>query len=397
MRHTQLPVVCGLLAALAAPSAAQVKSALSKADAETSESWTRIAAVRELPNGKVIVVDPNDKVVSMVDLVAGSVTKIGREGNGPGEYALPLNLIALPDGSTLVQDLLNSRFLIIGADGKPGNFLEMPRPPATSTGGGNGPRIIGGGLRQARGSDDKGRIYFAGSPFTADGGSADSIAIMRWDRVSPKFDTVGYVKQPPNSASQTQNGGNFSVRIGNNKRWTPTETWSVAGDGSIARAIPAPYQIVWLNGKSVIKGAVIPYTPLKVTEQDKKDVIEAQKKGGGGQRIVIGGPPGGGGGGGGGPANFTPPPPEFNDTKPPFDGAGGNSVLGTPDGEVWVLRTRTAEDKIPTYDVFDKTGALVKKVSLNPGSRVVGFGKGTVYVVRTDEDDLQYLQRFKKP
>ena len=62
-----------------------------------------------------------------------------------------------------------------------------------------------------------------------------------------------------------------------------------------------------------------------------------------------------------------------------------------------MLRTRPAGDKIPTYDVFDRTGTLVKKVSLNPSSRVIGFGKGVVYVVRTDEDDLQYLQRYARP
>jgi hypothetical protein len=72
-------------------------------------------------------------------------------------------------------------------------------------------------------------------------------------------------------------------------------------------------------------------------------------------------------------------------------------VVTTPDGEVWVLRTRSASDKTPIYDVFDRTGALAKRVTLNPESRVVGFGKGTVYVARTDEDDLQYLQRYARP
>ena len=47
--------------------------------------------------------------------------------------------------------------------------------------------------------------------------------------------------------------------------------------------------------------------------------------------------------------------------------------------------------------VFDRTGALVKKITLSPNSRVVGFGNGMLYVVRTDEDDLQYLQRYKRP
>jgi hypothetical protein len=44
--------------------------------------------------------------------------------------------------------------------------------------------------------------------------------------------------------------------------------------------------------------------------------------------------------------------------------------------------------------VFDRTGMLVRKVTLEPRSRVVGFGERTVYVVRTDADDLEYLQRY---
>jgi hypothetical protein len=95
-----------------------------------------------------------------------------------------------------------------------------------------------------------------------------------------------------------------------------------------------------------------------------------------------------------------PPTPEFAETKPPFVATGfgvANSVLGTPDGEVWVLRTRPAGDKVPSYDVFDGSGNLVRQVTLSPNTRVIGFGKGTVYAVRSDEDDLQYLQMYAKP
>jgi hypothetical protein len=117
--------------------------------------------------------------------------------------------------------------------------------------------------------------------------------------------------------------------------------------------------------------------------------------------ITMGGPGGGGGrvAGGSGGGNIQAPPPEFADTKPPFVAGpgGGGSVLVSPEGEVWVLRTRPAGDKIPVYDVFDGSGGLAKKVSLKPNSRVAGFGKGVVYVVRTDDDDLQYLQRYTRP
>jgi hypothetical protein len=370
---------------------------LAKPDRESAESFTRVTAIRELPSGKVLLTDQQDKVVQLVDLASGTMTKVGREGNGPGEYALPLSLIGLPDGSTLLHDIMNRRFLTISPEGKPGAIVDMPRPPAPPSGGGpaGGPPRLGG-ITQIRGYDSRGRIYFEGPPFSETGGSADSVALLRWDRVSPTFDTVGFRKQPPNSASATASGGNFTVRIGNNKRFTPTEAWGVTGDGSIARVFPSPYRVAWFAGRGqATLGAVVPYTPAKVTEADKQEVIEAQRRAPP-MRIVIGGPGGGGGGGGGAaPGNIQAPPPEFEDTKPPYDGVG--SVQVSPDGEVWVLRTRPAADKIPTYDVFNRAGALVKSVALNPKSRVVGFGKGTVYVVRTDEDDLQYLQRYQKP
>jgi hypothetical protein len=88
------------------------------------------------------------------------------------------------------------------------------------------------------------------------------------------------------------------------------------------------------------------------------------------------------------------PEPEWPATIPAF--TGGDAVQITPEGEVWVERTRKASDRTPRYDVFDRTGRLTGQVRLRPRSRVVGFGKGTVYVVRSDEDDLQYLERFAR-
>jgi hypothetical protein len=393
MRSTGL---LGVLATLASTTPAQQKIALGKPDAETSESFTRIAAIRELPDRKVLVADPQDKVVQLVDFASGTTSKVGREGSGPGEYALPMTLLGLPDGSTLVQDLLNRRFLIVTADGKPAGFLELPRPPTSGAANGPGPGLILGGL-QMRGSDAKGWLYFEGSPLFAQGAPpADSVPLLRWDRVHPTFDILGYLKLPTGGMQASGGGGRFEVRMGAQKVFTPAEAWAVAGDGRIARVQPNPYRVLWLDAaRKLSAGPVQPYTPIRVTEADKELVREARKRNRG---ITVAFGPGG--------RNVAPPPgagqvpePEFAETMPPFEGGPGRgaSVLATPEGELWVLRTRPASDKTPTYDVFDRTGGLVKKVTLNPNSRVVGFGKGTVYVVRTDEDDLQYLQRYARP
>ncbi len=382
----QLALIAGLTVAGASVNA-QAPAALTKADARFAEPFTQIRSIRELPNGKVLVSDLRDKVVQLVDFASGTMTKVGREGQGPGEYALPNTLYPMPNGVTWLHDLLARRFLSIDPNGKPGESIQMP-----GSGGGG---IVAMGMGSG-GADGKGRIFSQAPPFNIqdpNGESPDSLAITRWEAGKTGTDTVAWIKGPRAQVTTSGSGGNrnFSMRLGGQKVFTPQEAWGVAADGSVARVLPSPYRVVWYDpsGKPT-PGAPVPYTPQKVTEADKQQVIEARKK----MRpmmITIGGP--------GGRAASTPnvemPPPEFEDTKPPFTGE--NAVVVAPEGEVWVLRTRPASEMTPQYDVFDRTGKLVRKVTLNPESRVIGFGKGTVYVVRTDEDDLQYLDRFRRP
>lgn len=87
-----------------------------------------------------------------------------------------------------------------------------------------------------------------------------------------------------------------------------------------------------------------------------------------------------------------PPLTDWPEYVPPFL---ASAALARPNGEVWVLRTRKPGDKIPTYDVFDASGRVIGRVALPADTRLIGFGNGTVYLVRTDADDLQYLQRYR--
>lgn len=388
---------------LAVAAIPQQKIALTKPDAEYAEPFTSIRAVRELANGKVLVSDVQDKIVQLIDFTANSAVKIGREGQGPEEYMVPLGLFPMPDGSVVLQDIGNRRFLPILPDGKIGKAFSPPTPSAqTSAGGGRGNFVMGAGLLNVRGVDVRGNLYFQGMGIPADGSSAaaDSVPLMRWDRVSPEVDTVAWLEIPASQRPQVTREGNrqsVMVRIGGGGAWPRQNSWMPAPDGRIAIVTPEPYQVTWLNGKHRVAGPVIPVSLPKVTEADKKEWMDRQAR----QRPVMMtfvGP-------GGRPA---PPPAgspprlapqdasdfEWPETLPPF--TGNDAVQMTPDGQVWVQRVKSAGDKTPSYDIFDGTGKLVGAVTLRPKSRIAGFGKGTVYVVRTDDDDLQYLEKYRR-
>src|SRR5688500_2183971 len=104
---------------------------ISKLDIEYAEPFSCIGGLRELSNGRVIVGDPREKTLALIDLRSGTVTKIGREGQGPSEWGVPGNLLAAAGDTTLLWDQGNRRFLVIHPDGSPGRTFT------TSVGSGN--------------------------------------------------------------------------------------------------------------------------------------------------------------------------------------------------------------------------------------------------------------------
>lgn len=366
---------------------AQTATKLTKPDATFPEPFTQVSSLRELPNGKVIVADMRDKVVQLLDLSTGTLVKVGREGQGPGEYALPAELIGMPNGETWVNDIMGRRFLSIDATGKPGRTITLP-------GSGSGGIAFAG---RGAGADAAGNLYLQASPFNLSGPTAsspDSLAIHRWKPGQASFDTVAWFVGP-RASIQSSGGANnraVQVRVGTGKVFAPQESWGVASDGSIARVIPSPYRVIWYPPASNkgVAGPVQPYTPIKVTSADHDEEMERRKRATP-MMVTVGGP---GRAGAGAPSLPALTAEDFEPTKPPFTGQ--SAVLVAPDGEVWVRRTGPAKQPELTYDVFDRTGKLARKVSMSRDRQVVGFGKGAVYVVRTDDDDLQHLERFAR-
>jgi hypothetical protein len=73
------------------------------------------------------------------------------------------------------------------------------------------------------------------------------------------------------------------------------------------------------------------------------------------------------------------------------------ALLGSNDGRLLILRTPTADNPDVRYDIVDRQGRLDRQLLLGSNQRIVAFGKKSVYVVVSDDDDLERMQRHPWP
>lgn len=389
--------------------------------AEYAEPYSAVRGVRELADGRVVVTDPRDKVVQLVDLKTGRATTLGREGSGPNEYQMPSGAFALPGDSTLIADPLNSRFLLLGprgalagtwspaaaapAGGGNGERATPRNAPARPPAGGGGPVLMtmggsGGGpmmMMQTRATDAQGRIYTTGSAIamTPEGPkAADSLPLMRISRANSAADTVAWLQVPKGNTSVGGSGGNMNIRIGGGP-FAADDGWAVLSDGRVAVVRHSDYhvEVYPASGRGApARGAPVRFTPVRVAEAEKQGWRDSRARTGG-MAIAItrtDGP-----GGSSQRSSAVPPlaqePTAWPAVMPPFE---AGRVFATPTGQLWVGRYQSARDKAPRYDVFDATGRHTGQVVFPADTRLIGFGQNTVYTVRIDADDLQYLQRW---
>lgn len=399
--QNRLLLTAGMLA-FAAPAFAQnvPTRTLSKPDAEFAEPFTQIAGVRELRDGRVITIDPRDKTIQVVDLRAGKATKLGREGSGPGEYGLPMRLLALPNDTSAVVDMLNNRMLLINPNATVGGFVDLNVPAPGGRGDGGGRVLIGGSMPQS--SDAKGRMYMEGPPFrmTENGPqSADSVPMVRWDRASGKRDTLAWrrVAQGSTQISGGRSGGGQNVRmsIGGGPPFAGADGMVIGPDGRVAVVRHDPFSVDYVSETGQrTRGQPIRYEKVKVSDGHKEEWRERQRGTTGmfitndnGRRTAGMAPP----------SNVQDPETWGGEFMPPFL-TGTNNLVFSNDGYLWIARTGPA-GQAPTYDIVDRGGNVVQRVVLPKRHRLLGFGNNAVYVARLDEDDLQYLQkhRFSMP
>lgn len=371
--------------------------ALPRADIEFPEPFTTISGVRELPDGRVLVADSREKTLQLLDLARGTSTAVGREGAGPNEWGLPSRLYALPGDSTLMIDAANSRYFYIGPGGVPAGTARIPD-------------LVPHFFSELVGIDGAGRMLFVASrrPARPADGSTGVADVLLHDPRRGRVDTIATLAQPRGEVTAARILPGGRMRMVTNRPLAAHDLAGIAPDGRIAIVRAASYRVEWIGADGSRRvGPEAPSPNIRVTEAEKQAFLAGQERAG---PVIVRGPSGaapprtGAPRGTGEPARRPPamrpsdvdalldPDMTWPAVKPPFL---VGAVHVAPDGRVWVLRTRAHDDPVPVYDVFDGAGRVAERIALPAGTRLVGFGRGTVYLARTDGDDLVWLARVR--
>lgn len=334
--------------------------------------------LHELTNGNVMLLDRQGGDLYLLDSQLRLIRQVGRRGNGPNEFPCPHRLFSLPGDSTAILECLTQQVKVLAPDGT----VVRQRP-------GRGCHAAqAAGFRPVTATDRQGRFY-SEAPLTGTpprGRSAQEVAIVRWTE-GCQVDTVAWMPLP-SDARVAQVGGRRVAAPGQ-APFASFPQWAVMPDGSVMVAHLDPYRVdTYRDGVLVTRGREIRFQSVRVTEAHRREWREEQSV----PQSVM---------------NVSrdmavrfdrrvlpfAEPRNWPRQLPPFlPGA----VHVSSEGRLWVQRT-TAAGAPSVFDVFSDSGAVVARVQLPPGRRLVGFGRGVVYLAGLNDDELEVLERYRIP
>jgi hypothetical protein len=356
------------LCATAAAAAGQGQNApvvsLPTPSATLRGGFTQVTSVRELADGRILVVDGGDDRLAVADFKTGSLRTIGRQGGGVGEYRAIRNLHPLAADSTLLPDPRNGRWLLLLRDSIVG-ALAADAPVLRAV----GPTPLG--------ADARGAVVTTVPRLVAGAPRMDSLLILRGYRSGGHVDTIGLLAaRRPTVLAEGRIDPTRAVPIVFNP-FASGEQVALFADGWTAVARLAPYRVDWIDPRGArTTGMPLPTDQVRVDDAEKLDVLarEARQTGR--------------------PARDAAEVGEWPAMVPAFL---QNALIAAPDGRLWVRRTPHRRQPNERYDVVTRSGVVALRLNAQPGERIVGFGRSAIYSVVADADGLEHLRRHPMP
>jgi hypothetical protein len=200
----------------------------------------------------------------------------------------------------------------------------------------------------------------------------------------PAFKTIARIRNPLARMRSRSVRTDSGIRIiSEAPNFFASDLWTLLPDGRIGIIRDGVYRVHFVTpmiGETI--GPTLPYEPVPVTLADRHEAVAAARalarrpqrsvslSAGGGviELEVIE------------PASWA----EFKPAVQVFS--------ASPDGRLWAMVTRSTDSKLPPWDLLDDSGALLARVAVPEGERVVGFGSGALFTVRSDNDGLRLLR-----
>ena len=373
-----------------------------------SEPFSNIASVRELSDGRLLVVqrgpmngfaramastivrvlapgcgrgsaasdslrnrpEPPSARIVIFDAKLMHAESIGHAGTGPNDYQQPEALHAAPADTTLVVDAGRGDMLVIDPAGKITGSRPVP--------GGNAALATSGGLAIDRG----GRLLYSPREQVMrqtangmEGGIPDSLSIVAVDLKTGGTMPVAHVRVAGMTSVMLPNKstpGSFTSRM-KSVPFPVVDDWVMMPDGTLAIIRGSDLHIDWIAPDGKIRSTPpIPYARHAVTDSDKVAFIKAMhatdsmmKKMPTAAMMSI----------------TQVEPDSFPRFKPPFITRGAKAAS---DGTIWIPARIISPAATDGYYVIGPDGKIRELVHFPTGQRLVGFGKGVVYVVYND-------------
>lgn len=358
-----LVAISSALLVVPATEAQPAPRTLRPADAKLAEEFTKITAIRELADGRVLISDERENRLIVANLLSGAVSSLGAVGSGPGEFEEIGRMFPLPNDSTLLVDHGNgARWLLLSGARIVGTIV------------GSDAAVRAGG-RSVRGADGAGNILKYQQSATRapmDGRTRTELVVLRVNRLTTRVDTV---TRAMGSAFEMRERGSAEnmTRAVFQVIYAPEEPAVMFLDGWIAIARLAPYRIDWHSPNGdVIRGMDLPWLAPRVSEREKEAwAMRAAEQSGK-------------------PLGFDLKQMPWAEVIPPVR---GEPLIGTPGGEVLVPRAEWTGARGAEYDLIDRRGALVASLTLGFNERIVGAGVRSLFVAVRDDDGIERLER----
>lgn len=404
----------------------------------SKEGLGAVSAARQLPNGKVLVNDINERKLMLFepDLSSYVVLADSTAATGNAYSSRAAGIIAYAGDSTLFVDPQSLSMMLIDPNGKMGRIMSVPRPQEAG-------QLIGG-PNGTPGFDGQGRLVYRAQPVfrpTFANGQMklpempDSAVIVRVDLATRKLDTLATVKisKQKINMSQDENGRMTVTTMINPLQ--QVDDWALLADGRVAVLRARDYHIEFVSpdGK-VTTTPKLPFDWQRLDDSAKTAFIDSVKvvmekmrteatarlganpgaPGTMGPTAATGGAPAGGAMvfsmrmDGEGPARAGAPaqggqqsisipplnfvqPSELPDYMPPFQ---AGAARGDADGNLWVRTTKNINGG-PVYDVISAKGELIDRVQLPAFRFLAGFGAGGWVYMGVNDGKAVRLEKAK--